>query len=60
MVTMSNGKEVVEYLANHDVSVILLDLMIPILDGVSVLRKIRAMRGPRSKTSVVAVTANVV
>jgi len=60
VVTMSNGKEVVEYLANHDVSVILMDLQMPILDGVSALRKIRVMRGPRSKTPVVAVTANVV
>lgn len=60
VVTMSNGKEVVEYLANHDVSVILMDLQMPILDGVSALRKIRAMPGPRSKTPVVAVTANVV
>lgn len=60
VVTMSNGKEVVEYLANHDVSVILMDLQMPILDGVSALRKIRAMSGPRSKTPVVAVTANVV
>jgi signal transduction histidine kinase/ActR/RegA family two-component response regulator len=60
VVTMSNGKEVVEYLANHDVGVILMDLQMPILDGVSALRKIRAMPGPRSKTPVVAVTANVV
>lgn len=60
VVTMSNGKEVVEYLANHEVSVILMDLQMPILDGVSSLRKIRAMPGPRSKTPVVAVTANVV
>ncbi|MFT6093686.1 MAG: signal transduction histidine kinase/ActR/RegA family two-component response regulator [Pseudohongiellaceae bacterium] len=60
VVTMSNGKEVFEYLVNHDVSVILMDLQMPILDGVSALRKIRAMPGPRSKTPVVAVTANVV
>ncbi|MFT4887012.1 MAG: signal transduction histidine kinase/ActR/RegA family two-component response regulator [Pseudohongiellaceae bacterium] len=60
VVTMSNGKEVVEYLANHDVDVILMDLQMPVLDGVSALRKIRAMPGPRSKTPVVAVTANVV
>lgn len=60
VVTMSNGKEVVEYLASHDVSVILMDLQMPVLDGVSALRKIRAMPGPRKKTPVVAVTANVV
>lgn len=60
VVTMSNGKEVVEYLPDHDVSVILMDLQMPILDGVSALRKIRAMPGPRSQTPVIAVTANVV
>lgn len=60
VVTMSNGKEVVEYLPNHDVSVILMDLQMPVLDGVSALRKIRAMPGPRSQTPVIAVTANVI
>ncbi len=59
VVTMSNGKEVVEYLPDHKVNVILMDLQMPILDGVSALRKIRAMPGPRSKTPVIAVTANV-
>jgi signal transduction histidine kinase/ActR/RegA family two-component response regulator len=59
VVTMSNGKEVVEYLPNHQVSVILMDLQMPVLDGVSALRKIRAMPGMRSKTPVIAVTANV-
>lgn len=59
VVTMSNGKEVVEYLPDHRVSVILMDLQMPVLDGVSALRKIRAMPGIRSKTPVIAVTANV-
>ena len=59
VVTMSNGKEVVEYIPDHKVSVILMDLQMPILDGVSALRKIRAMSGIRSKTPVIAVTANV-
>jgi signal transduction histidine kinase/ActR/RegA family two-component response regulator len=59
VVTMSNGKEVVEYLPDHRVSVILMDLQMPVLDGVSALRKIRAMPGIRSKTPIIAVTANV-
>jgi len=60
VVTLSNGKEVVEYMADHEASVILMDLQMPILDGMSAVRKIRAMSGPRSTTPVIAVTANVV
>jgi CheY-like chemotaxis protein len=60
VVTMTNGKDAIEYLANHDVDVILMDLQMPILNGISALRKIRATPGPRSKTPVVDVTANVV
>ena len=60
VVTMSNGKEVVEYLAKHDVSLILMDLQMPVLDGISAVRKIRAMSGPRSTTPVIAVTAHVI
>lgn len=60
VVTLSNGKEVVEYLANHDVNIILMDLQMPVLDGMSAVRKIRAMAGPRSTTPVIAVTAHVI
>jgi signal transduction histidine kinase/ActR/RegA family two-component response regulator len=59
VVTMSNGREVVDYMPDHNVSVILMDVQMPVLDGVSALRKIRAMRGSRSKTPVIAMTANV-
>jgi len=60
VVTMSNGKEVIEYLMNHEVGLILMDLQMPVLDGMSAVRKIRALAGPRSKTPVIAVTAHVV
>lgn len=60
VVTVTNGKEVVEYLATHDVSLILMDLQMPVLDGMSAVRKIRAMAGPRSTTPVIAVTAHVI
>lgn len=60
VVTMSNGKEVLDYLPDHDVSVIMMDLQMPVMDGVTAVRKIRAMRGRRSTIPVIAVTANVV
>jgi len=60
VVTMSNGKEVLDYLPDHDVNVIMMDLQMPVMDGVTAVRKIRAMRGRRSTIPVIAVTANVV
>ncbi len=60
VVTMSNGKEVLDYLPNHIVHVIMMDLQMPVMDGVMAVRKIRAMGGTKSTVPVIAVTANVV
>ncbi len=60
VVTMSNGREVLEYMPNHEVSAVFMDLQMPVMDGVSALKRIRTMEGKRAKTPVIAVTANVV
>lgn len=60
VVTMSNGREVLEYMPNHDVSAVFMDLQMPVMDGVSAMKRIRAMQGRRAKTPVIAVTANVI
>jgi signal transduction histidine kinase/ActR/RegA family two-component response regulator len=60
VVTMSNGREVLDYLPDHVVDVIMMDLQMPVMDGVTAVRKIRAMDGSRSTIPVIAVTANVV
>lgn len=60
VVAMSNGREVVDYLPDHEVNLILMDLQMPVMDGVAAVRKIRAMPGSRSTIPVIAVTANVV
>lgn len=60
VVTMSNGKEVLDYLPDHVVNVILMDLQMPVMDGVTAVRRIRSMDGSRSTIPVIAVTANVV
>lgn len=60
VVTMSNGKEVLEYLPEHDVNLIFMDLQMPVMDGVAAMRKIRALRGRKAEIPIIAVTANVV
>ncbi|PCI80240.1 MAG: hypothetical protein COB20_03390 [SAR86 cluster bacterium] len=60
VVSVSNGKEVIEYLPDHEVDAVMMDLQMPVMDGVTAVRKIRAMRGKRSTIPVIAVTANVV
>jgi CheY-like chemotaxis protein len=60
VVSMANGREVLDYLPDHIVSIIMMDLQMPVMDGVTAVRKIRAMGGSRSTIPVIAVTANVV
>ena len=60
VVSMSNGREVLDYLTDHVVGLVMRDLQMPVMDGVTAVRKIRAMGGIRSTIPVIAVTANVV
>jgi signal transduction histidine kinase/ActR/RegA family two-component response regulator len=59
VVTMSNGREVTDYIPKHEVDVVFIDLQMPVMDGVSAFKRIRAMSGKRASTPVIAVTANV-
>jgi two-component system response regulator (stage 0 sporulation protein A) len=38
-----NGNEVIEQLTNHQPDVIILDIIMPVLDGIGVLEKIQSM-----------------
>ena len=58
VVVVEDGREAVEFISSHDVDLVLMDIQMPIMDGVTALHKIRQM-DDKSDTPVYALTANV-
>jgi CheY-like chemotaxis protein len=54
---VSNGAEALEALATQDFDCVLMDVQMPIMDGVLATQSIRALAGPKSKIFIVALTA---
>ena len=53
-----NGKEVLDYLEKETFDVILMDINMPIMDGMECTRSIRALKDDKSKIPVIAITGN--
>lgn len=58
-VECGSGMEALQLLAHRKFDVILLDMVMPDMDGLDVLAKLRAADGPNASTPVIACTANV-
>ena len=56
--TVTNGVEAVEAARAGSFDVILMDVMMPIMDGEQATQAIRAMTGPASRTPIIGVTAH--
>jgi CheY-like chemotaxis protein/PAS domain-containing protein/HPt (histidine-containing phosphotransfer) domain-containing protein len=56
--TVTNGVEAVEAVRTASFDVILMDVMMPIMDGKQATKAIRAMTGPASRTPIIGVTAH--
>ena len=54
-----NGQEAIEWTKDHSADVILMDLHMPVLDGVSAARAIKKMPGAKSQIPIYAWTADV-
>lgn len=53
-----NGKEVLDFLEKDSFDVILMDINMPVMDGMDCTKSIRALNNEKSKTPVIAITGN--
>jgi len=60
VVAVEGGQEAVDYLISHDIDVVMMDLQMPTLDGVSATQKIRNLPGDKKHVPVIAITANTI
>lgn len=55
-----NGKQVLELLEKEDFDLILMDISMPVMDGVECLRQIRSHADPiKSKLPIIAISGNI-
>lgn len=54
----TNGVEALDILAQERFDVVLMDVQMPVLDGLSATRQLRASEGPNRRVPVIALTAN--
>lgn len=59
LVSVKNGKEVLDVLQNEDFDVILMDINMPVMDGMECSRKIRALKDEKkANIPIIAITGN--
>jgi CheY-like chemotaxis protein len=55
---VGNGVEAVDAAQTEDFDIVLMDVQMPVLDGIEATRQIRALPPPRGRVPVVALTAD--
>ena len=58
IVTAQNGQEAVDAVKDAKFDVILMDMQMPVMDGLEATREIKAMNAEAAKTPIIALTAN--
>ena len=55
-----NGVQAVDQMRRHDFDVVLMDIQMPVLDGVGATQRIRALAAPQSRVPILALTADAI
>lgn len=59
IISAKNGKDVLSILAAQDIDLVLMDINMPIMDGMECAREIRALKdGSKSGVPIIAITGN--
>lgn len=53
-----NGSDALDRIANNDYALILMDVNMPVLNGIEATKKIRELKSNKNKTPIIALTAN--
>lgn len=56
--SVKNGQQVIDLLGKEDFNLVLLDIHMPIMDGMECARKIRGLDGGNKNIPIVAITGN--
>lgn len=59
IISVKNGKQVLDIMETQDIDVILLDINMPVMDGMQCARSIRSLSDPKkSQVPIIAITGN--
>ncbi len=58
VVLVKNGAQVIEKLNKSNFDLVLLDIHMPVMDGMECAQKIRSLSDPNSKIPIIAITGN--
>jgi hypothetical protein len=55
---VKNGQQVLDFIEENECDLILMDINMPVMDGMECTRIIREMKDDRAKTPIIAITGN--
>ena len=58
IISVKNGKQVLDRLENEDFDAILLDINMPVMDGMECAKKVRNLGGSKAQIPIIAITGN--